>query len=323
MKFIAHIGIGYWGKNILRNLHELGVLYGAYDSDYNVMKNFHSKYPDAVFFVSLDELLSNDNIKAVTIATPASTHYNIVKKALLAGKDVFVEKPIALNVSEVEELIKIAEQNKRVLMVGHILRYHPAVRKLKELINEGKLGKIQYIYSNRLNIGKFRTEENILWSFAPHDISVILMLLDEEEPAKISAFGGSYLNKDIYDVTLTALEFKNDVRAHIFVSWLHPYKEQKLVVVGSECMAVFDDLTEEKLFLYPHKIEWKNGKIPFAHKAEYQVVPINMVEPLKLELLHFIDCVIKRGKPETDGYEGLRVVKIIEIAEELLNLKPK
>lgn len=323
MKFIAHIGIGYWGKNILRNLHELGVLYGAYDSDYNAMKNFQSKYPDAVFFVSLDELLSNDNIKAVTIATPASTHYNIVKKALLAGKDVFVEKPIALNVSEVEELIKIAEQNKRVLMVGHILRYHPAVRKLKELINEGKLGKIQYIYSNRLNIGKFRTEENILWSFAPHDISVILMLLDEEEPAKISAFGGSYLNKDIYDVTLTALEFKNDVRAHIFVSWLHPYKEQKLVVVGSECMAVFDDLTEEKLFLYPHKIEWKNGKIPFAHKAEYQVVPINMVEPLKLELLHFIDCVIKRGKPETDGYEGLRVVKIIEIAEELLNLKPK
>ena len=153
-------------------------------------------------------------------------------------------------------------------MVGHILQYHPAVIKLKEVIDSGELGKIHYVYSNRLSIGKLRTEENILWSFAPHDISVILMLLNEE-PVNVSAFGGDYLNKGIYDTTMTTIEFRNGVKGHIFVSWLHPYKEQKLVVVGSKAMAVFDDVSSEKLFLYPHKIEWLAGKIPVATKADY------------------------------------------------------
>ncbi len=202
-------------------------------------------------------------------------------------------------------------------MVGHILRYHPAVIKLKEIISSGTLGKIQYIYSNRLNIGKLRTEENILWSFAPHDISVILMLLDEE-PIKVSAFGGDYLNKGIYDITLTTLEFPNNIKAHIFVSWLHPYKEQKLIVVGSKAMAVFDDVSKEKLFLYPHKIEWKEGKIPVAHKAQYEVIPFEDGEPLKLELIHFTECINNRQTPLTDGYEGLRVLKILELAEKSL-----
>ena len=181
----------------------------------------------------------------------------------MAGKDVFAEKPLALTVKEGEELVKIASAKNRILMIGHILQYHPAIIKLKAYISSGELGKIQYIYSNRLNIGKLRVEENILWSFAPHDISVILMLL-EEESAEVSAFGDDYLNKGIYDTTLTTLEFKNGVKGHVFVSWLHPYKEQKLIVVGSKAMVVFDDMSDDKLFLYPHKIEWKDGKVPVA-----------------------------------------------------------
>ena len=201
-------------------------------------------------------------------------------------------------------------------MVGHILQYHPAVKKLKELITSGGLGKVQYIYSNRLNIGKLRTEENILWSFAPHDISVILMLIGEE-PIRVSAFGGDYLNKGIYDTTLTTLEFGNEVKGHIFVSWLHPYKEQKFIVVGSKAMAVFDDVSKEKLFLYPHKIEWKDGKMPVAHKADYQVISVDSGEPLRLELGHFIDCVLQRKRPLTDGHEGLRVLKTLGIKQPL------
>lgn len=202
-------------------------------------------------------------------------------------------------------------------MVGHILQYHPAVIKLKEMLQAGDLGKIRYIYSNRLNIGKLRTEENILWSFAPHDISVILMLLDEE-PIGVNAFGGDYLNAGINDTTLTTLNFANGVKGHVFVSWLHPFKEQKLIVVGSKAMAVFDDLSKEKLFLYPHKIEWRNGKIPVAQKADFQVIPCPRGEPLKLELQHFMDCVKKRKAPKTDGQEGLRVLKVLEAAENTL-----
>ena len=316
-KFVGQIGLGYWGKNIFRNLYELGVLHSACDVSEEVIKEYSEKFQEVNFTTDYKELLNNPEIKAVTIATPAVTHYELAKKALLADKDVFVEKPLALNTKEAQELIRIAEEKKKILMVGHILRYHPAVIKLKEIVSEGMLGKIYYIYSHRLNIGKLRTEENILWSFAPHDISVILMLL-EEEPIKVSAFGGAYLNKEIYDITLTTLEFSNNIKAHIFVSWLHPYKEQKLVVVGSKAMAVFDDVSREKLFLYPHKIEWKDGKIPIAHKAPYEVIPIEEGEPLKLELNHFLDCIINRKRPKTDGYEGLRVLKILELAEKAL-----
>ena len=202
-------------------------------------------------------------------------------------------------------------------MVGHILQYHPAVIRLKELISQGELGKVQYIYSNRLNIGKVRTEENILWSFAPHDISVMLMLL-EEEPVKVSSFGGEYLNLNIYDTTLTTLEFKNAVKGHIFVNWLHPYKEQKLIVVGSKAMAVFDDVSDEKLFVYPHTIEWKNGKTPIAQKADYVVIPVESAEPLKRELEHFIQYLRGRKRPKTDGLEGLKVLNILTLAGETL-----
>jgi UDP-2-acetamido-3-amino-2,3-dideoxy-glucuronate N-acetyltransferase len=316
-KFIGHIGLGYWGKNILRNLYELNVLRIACDSSEDTITERKKQFPEVEYTTKIEDIISNPEIKAVTIATPAETHYELAKKFLLSGKDVFVEKPIALTVKEGEELVEIAEKQGRILMVGHILQYHPAVIKLKELISNGSLGKIQYIYSNRLNIGKLRTEENILWSFASHDISVILELVGEE-PIEVSAFGGDYLNPGIYDVTITTLKFKNGIRGHIFVSWLHPFKEQKLVVVGSKAMAVFDDVSKEKLFLYPHKIEWKEGKIPIAQKADYKVIPVEDREPLKLELSHFIDCVKSRKRPKTDGYEGIRVLKVLELAEKSL-----
>jgi UDP-2-acetamido-3-amino-2,3-dideoxy-glucuronate N-acetyltransferase len=202
-------------------------------------------------------------------------------------------------------------------MVGHILHYHQAVIKLKELVGEGELGKIQYLYSNRLNIGKIRAEENILWSFAPHDISVILMLLGEM-PETVCATGGSYLQHQIPDTTLTTLDFPSGVKAHIFVSWLHPFKEQKLVVVGEKKMAVFDDVSQEKLLLYPHKIEWLQ-RVPVAAKAEAECVEIEMEEPLKAECQHFLECVTKGMTPRTDGREGLRVLQVLEASQESLN----
>ncbi|MEW6599733.1 MAG: Gfo/Idh/MocA family oxidoreductase [Nitrospirota bacterium] len=319
-RFIAQVGLGYWGKNILRNLFELGVLHSACDTSAKTIAERRSTLPDINYSSSPEKLFTDRNVKAIAIAAPAETHYALVKKALSSGKDVFVEKPLALTVKEAEELVAIAEAGNRILMVGHILQYHPAVIKLKELISSGELGKIQYIYSNRLNIGKLRTEENILWSFAPHDISVILSLIGEE-PVRVSAHGGDYLSSGIYDTTMTTMEFRNSVKSHIFVSWLHPFKEQKLVVVGSKAMAVFDDVSKEKLFIYPHKIKWQGGKIPVAEKADYYTVEIDKKEPLREELRHFADCVLNRTRPLTDGMEGLRVLKILERAEESMSGK--
>jgi UDP-2-acetamido-3-amino-2,3-dideoxy-glucuronate N-acetyltransferase len=323
-KLIGLIGLGSWGKNIFRNLRELGVLHTACDSDAKAISELKDKCQDVRYTRSFEDVLQKPDIKAVAIATPAATHYDLVGKSLSAGKDVYVEKPLALTVKEGEELVASAQKSNRILMVGHILQYHPAVGKLKQLISLGDLGKIQYIYSNRLNIGRLRTEENILWSFAPHDISAILTLMNEE-PTQVSAFGGDYVINGVYDVTLTTLEFRNEVKAHIFVSWLHPFKEQKLIVVGSKAMAVFDDISEEKLSIYPHKIEWKDGKIPVAQKADYQPIEVKQTEPLCEELKHFVQCVIERKRPKTDGEEGLRVLRILEKAERSLarNLSSK
>lgn len=315
---VGVVGAGYWGRNLLRNFQDLGALAAICESDPG-NPNL-APYAGTKVYADYGELLSDDSVQAVALATPAALHSAMAKKALDAGKDVYVEKPLALTVREGRELVELAEKKKRIVMVGHILQYHPAVIRLKELITSGELGKIQYIYSNRLNIGKLRTEENILWSFAPHDISVILMLLGEE-PVKVSAMGGDYLNAGIYDTTLTSLEFKDGVKGHIFVSWLHPYKEQKLIVVGSRAMAVFDDVSREKLLLYPHTIEWTEGKVPVAHKADSRVIPIAPAEPLKEELKHFLECIRAGKRPKTDGLEGLRVLKILEAAENSLNHK--
>ncbi|MCK4396244.1 Gfo/Idh/MocA family oxidoreductase [candidate division WOR-3 bacterium] len=313
---IAVIGAGAWGKNLVRNFNELGVLKTVCEMREEILNERKTQYSEVYFTNSYKVVLKDPEVDGIVIATPAETHYALAKEALLANKNVYVEKPLALKLEEAEELISLSEKSQCILMVGHILRYHPAINKLKELIDAGELGKIQYIYSNRLNIGKIRTEENILWSFAPHDISVVLFLLNEM-PSSVSATGGNYLQKDISDVTLTIMEFPNGVKSHIFVSWLHPFKEQKLVVVGDKKMAVFDDLTEEKLFLYPHTIEWQN-RIPVARKADAEVVPIEFSEPLKLECQHFLDCIQNKKIPITDGKEGLRVLEVLTTAQQSL-----
>ena len=312
---IALAGLGYWGQNILRNLYELNALTLACDSSSELIELRRSQFPNIEYTKNFEDILANQKITAVVLATPAATHYELAKKCLNANKDVFVEKPLALKTEEGKELAALAKEKNKILMVGHILQYHPAVIKLKELIKKGELGKIQYIHSNRLNIGKIRTEENILWSFAPHDISVIL-LLTEEEPIEINAFGKTILTENVCDISFTTLEFPSGIKSHILVSWLHPFKEQKLIVVGSKAMAVFDDTTKEKLFIYPHSIEWENGKIPIAHKANFYCPEVENKEPLKEELKHFIECISERKTPKTDAIEGLRVLKVLETANE-------
>ncbi|NOZ22258.1 MAG: Gfo/Idh/MocA family oxidoreductase [Planctomycetes bacterium] len=313
---VAVAGMGYWGKNLVRNLHELGALQMVCDSDPEREQVVKDTYPTVEFTSGYADVLADDRLHAVVLATPAVRHYQMAKQAIEAGKDVYVEKPLALTVADGEELNALAERHGRILMVGHILRYHPAVVKLGELVDSGELGRIRYLYSNRLNMGKIRTEENILWSFAPHDISVMLALL-QEGPSYVSCQGASYLNKGVADVTLSQFAFPSGVRAHIFVSWLHPFKEQRLVVVGSEKMAVFDDTAREKLVLFPHKVEWKH-RVPTAVKAEGQPVEIDSAEPLRMECAHFLECVSSRNTPTTDGAEGLRVLKILDACQKQL-----
>ncbi len=287
--------------------------------DDTVLGQFAEQYADVETCPTVSEVVTRKDVQGVVIATPAETHYTLARQALLAGKHVYVEKPLVLKDTEGRELIALAEQKKRVLMVGHLLQYHPVFVKLKELTLGGELGRINYIYSNRLNLGKIRREENILWSFAPHDISMILALAGEE-PDSVVATGGNYLHKKIADVTSTHLEFPSGLRAHIFVSWLHPFKEQKLVVVGERKMAVFNDTRpwQDKLFLYPHKINWENN-IPIPDRAEPEKLDIPEDEPLKLECQHFLDCMVSNQRPLTDGYEGLRVLKILNGSQQSLD----
>ena len=317
---VAVVGVGYWGRNLVRNFYELGALSMLCDADASLRSKYQEQYAGLRFHTNFDAVLADSSITAVALATPAVTHYEMAKAALKAGKDVFVEKPLAIDVKHGEELVQLAENNGRILMVGHILRYHPAILKLQELIHEGALGKINYLYSNRLNIGKIRTEENILWSFAPHDISVMLSLLNEV-PARVTCQGSAYLNGHVTDVTLSHFEFPSKVQAHIFVSWLHPFKEQRLVVVGSDKMAVFDDTAEHKLVLYPHKVEWKN-RVPTAIKAEGEAVRLDSGEPLRAECQHFLNCIETRTKPVSDGEEGLRVLRVLEACQRALDNGP-
>ena len=317
---VAVIGSGYWGKNLVRNFHEIRALYAVCESDPKVHSQLGQSYPGVKLMKTYHEVLSDQMIQAVAIATPAETHELLVREALLAGKDVFVEKPLCLEIDQGKELVDLARNQARILMVGHLLWYHPAVLKLKEFIQSGELGRIQYIYSNRLNLGKIRREENILWSFAPHDMSVILGLLGEM-PNSVQAQGGNYLHQNIADVTVTLLAFPSGVKAHIFVSWLHPFKEQKLIIVGDRKMAVFDDMEKtDKLRLFPHSIEWKDH-LPIANKAQGQSIALDSYEPLREECLHFIDCVKTRKTPRTDGVEGLRVLTVLQQCQEAMEKK--
>lgn len=309
---IAVIGCGYWGKNIVRNMAEIGALSAVCDHNPALAQKMAETYN--VPARTVDDVLADPAIAGVAIAAPAVLHYALAKAALLAGKDVFVEKPLALNVQDAQELCALADQHKRILMVGHLLQYHSAFLKLKDMIAAGDLGKIHYIYSNRLNLGKIRKEEDILWSFAPHDISMILGLVGQE-PDHVSAVGSAHLQNTIADVTTTHLSFPGGTRAHIFVSWLHPFKEQKLVVIGDRAMAVFDDGQgwDSKLILYPHKIAWDAG-MPVPEKADGQPVALAVSEPLRDECQHFVDSIQSRQTPRTDGREGLRVLSVLAAA---------
>jgi UDP-2-acetamido-3-amino-2,3-dideoxy-glucuronate N-acetyltransferase len=313
---VAVVGNGYWGKNLVRNFAELGALECVCDVRSDSLAEAESKYKVRTC-QTLATVLSDVRVQGIAIAAPAVQHFQIAREALLSGKDVYVEKPLALLPADGRDLVELARRCGKVLMVGHILQYHPAILALKELIETGELGHIQYICSSRLNLGKLRTEENILWSFAPHDISAILYLLGEM-PARVTSNGGTYLSSGVVDTTSTTCEFKSGARAYIFVSWLHPFKEQKLTIVGGRKMAVFDDVeATRKLVLYPHRIDWVN-RAPVAHRADAEVVPLSIEEPLRKECEHFLECIQTRQTPRTDGENGVRVLEVLQACEESL-----
>jgi UDP-2-acetamido-3-amino-2,3-dideoxy-glucuronate N-acetyltransferase len=311
---IAVVGCGYWGRNLVRNFAQLNALRTICDAHPGALRSQAALYPGVTSTSSFGDVLADPAVDAVVLATPAALHYEQAKSALLHDKHVFVEKPLALHFREGQELVELAEARGLVLMVGHILEYHPGVVMLNEIVRRGDLGKLWYVYSNRLNLGKVRQEENILWSFAPHDISVISTIVGAE-PTLVSSMGSNYLQQGIADVTVTNLVFPEGVRGHVFVSWLHPSKEQKLVVVGDKRMAVFDDTAKDgKLKVYDKGIDWQGG-LPVARQTSETVLFFDQTEPLRLECQHFLDCVHDGAQPLTDGANGLRVLRVLEASQ--------
>ena len=311
-KNIAVVGCGHWGKNLIRNFSELGALYSVCDSVTKAANLYANKYK--IQNLSFSEIINDPNIKGVVLAVPAHLHASMVIEAINKNKHVFVEKPLGINVSEAEAMIATANKNKVQLMVGHLLQYHPIFKMIREYVEEGKIGKINYIYSNRLSFGKVRTEEDVIWSFAPHDISMILSLTGQE-PEYVSTNATSILQKNIADTATIHLQFKSGLKSHISVSWLHPYKEHKLVLVGQSAMLVFDDTKpwHEKLALYPYEVISSKNLINLQN-SNVQYIKVLEEEPLKKECQHFLDVVEKDIRPLTDGSEGLRVLKVLSAA---------
>ena len=316
MKKVAVIGAGYWGKNLIRNFFQLGVLAGVYDLNTRIYDELNEEYPGIKLYKSCEDIFLDQQINAVVIAAPALLHGSLAKKALFAGKNVFVEKPLCLNIDEGKSLKKLADEKGLVLMVGHLLLYHPAVKMLFHIVKNNQLGKLRYIYSNRLSLGKIRREENDLWSFAPHDISMILQLTGQM-PQRVTANGANYLMDGVADTTLSHLNFDNNLQAHIYVSWLHPFKEQKLVVVGEEAMAVFDDtkVLQEKLSVYQHKVAW-DGKIPVISKAAPEYLNCKDEEPLQNECQAFLNAIDGLSQPLSDASEGIRVLRVLDACQQ-------
>lgn len=318
---IAVLGCGYWGKNLVRNFASLGALKMVCDPAESGRATARQLAPGCSVVAGFEEAIGSAECGAVVIAAPAALHYSLAKAALQADKDVYVEKPLCLDLGEADELAQLAEQRGKVLMVGHLLQYHPCVQALHALLAQGQLGKLHYLISNRLNLGKIRREENALWSFAPHDISVILSLAGNQMPDQIRCSGGEYLNQGVADTTLTAMRFASGIRAHIFVSWLNPFKEQKLTVVGSAGIAVFDDTKSwaEKLVIYRQYLTWANGQVPTPNKIAGEPVVVPESEPLRNECQHFLECCSHRLTPRTDGREGLRVLTVLQSAQRSLD----
>lgn len=322
---VGVVGVGGWGKNLVRNYFQLdsAKLRWVCDLDDKRRSASQSQFPAEFDTANVDDLLNDPGLDAVVIATTAPSHYDLGKRALEAGKDVYIEKPFTLSVDHAKDLIRIAEAKKRVLMVGHLLEYHPVVVRLKELIDEGFFGDIRYIYSQRLNLGTIRGDENAMWNFAPHDISIILYLLGLDA-TDVSARGQSYLQPGIEDVVFMTLNFGDKAMGHVHVSWLDPHKIRKLTIVGSKRMAVFDDLeATEKLKIYDKGAEVNTDYNSFAEYVglrfgDITVPYIRVGEPLKIECQHFVDCVKDRSTPKSDGYDGLRVVDVLQAADESL-----
>ena len=313
---IAVIGCGYWGRNLVRNMEALGALRAVVEPSAAGQAVAREISAEASVHSEPAAVLEDPAVRAVMIATPAETHYGIACAAIDAGKDVFVEKPLTVDLREARDLVERAERADRILMVGHLLEYHPAILKIRELIDAGELGDVRYIVSNRLNLGKIRTEENALWSFAPHDIAVVLRLVGQL-PFEIVATGGSYISPGVADVTVTQLLFQNGVRAHVFVSWLHPFKEQKLVVIGSKRMVSFDDV-EKKLLQWDLEVEWSEGQ-PIPVKHDGVAIDYGTAEPLRGECQHFLDSIESREPPRTDGHSGVYVLQLLHAAQESID----
>lgn len=315
---VGVVGLGHWGPNLARNFAALGILGALADSRDAVRVRVGAAYPDATLHGSAEALFADPTLDAVAIVTPAASHYGLVRQALDAGKHVFVEKPLCLDLDEARVLERHAQDKNRILMVGHLLLYHPAFLALQAVVASGRIGALRYVYSNRLSLGKIRREENALWSFAPHDISMILALTGAM-PEKAVTSGGTYLSPDVADTTLSHLSFPGGVQAHIFVSWLHPYKDHRLVVVGSEGMATFHDSApeNEKLLFYPHAVGWE-GDLPTVTKAQAKRIPFEGGEPLAIECRHFLDCVQGKQRPRSDASESIRVLSVLDACQRSL-----
>lgn len=314
---LALIGCGYWGRNLARVAHATGALAVICDKGDPQAEALARGY-GVDFTDDVDALWRDDRVKAVLIASPAETHAAIATAALRAGRDAFVEKPLALSVDDAAAVAELAEAGGRVLMVGHLLRYHPVFQRMLDMVRAGDLGRLRYVYSNRLNIGKVRVEENVLWSFAPHDLSMILALAGGR-PDTVSCVGKRDLHPNVADHTMTQLAFADGLRAHVFVSWLHPFKEQKLVVVGSKRMAVFDDVIKEgKLKIFDKGVDWLDGQ-PVIRQTSESTLFFPELEPLREELMHFADCVRTRREARTDGRNGLEVLRVLDAGQRSLD----
>lgn len=313
---MAVIGCGAWGKNLIRNFADLGALGGVIDNSPEAAAAFADKHDAKA--LDLADALADESIDGIVVAVPGDAHYEIAKQALEAGKHVYVEKPLTLRLDEAEELVALADAKGVALMVGHLLQYHPVFQALRALVEDGRLGELRYVYSNRLALGRIVRDQNALWDLAPHDISMVLSLIGDE-PDEVEASGACHLKPDVADTATLQLTFPGEPRAQIFVSWFHPFKEHKLVAIGTEGMAVFNDgeAWEDKLLLYPHGLTW-DGDLPVPNKADAEPIKVDQAEPLKEECRHFLECIATGATPRTDGREALRVQKVLEQASSQL-----
>lgn len=320
-RFVGLVGVGYWGKNLLRDLKDLGAIAGI--CEVTNTQEIQVENPELYVTNNWNDFLNHPDITAVMIALPAEMHFHFVKQALLADKDVFVEKPLALDVGEAEELVELAKKRSKILMVGHVLRYHPSVLKVLDLVRKNTIGKIRYINCSRRNLGKIRQQENVLWSFAPHDISLVLALMNDSLPKKITCVGQKHLHPDIHDVTDSFLEFSGNCFAHISVNWLYPKKEQKVTIVGDKGMIVFNDRKPvgQKVTLSKEYLSQEPGSVPVAMRPNVDTVVCDWVDSkmaLYRECSHFVECCQSRQDPITNGEEGLRVLRVLDACHEQL-----